>query len=105
MALAKIASTLRLVSLMLLVSPVGYFCVQYMLIRIFNHVGRFIVSPQFAALHRRFGKPALDALERSLNVQDRITALIRKQRILNYPEGTSLAGKFAASICLECYFL
>lgn len=71
-----------------------------MLIRIFNHVGRFIVSPKFADIHRKFGQTALNALERSLNVQDRITALIRKQRLLAYPEGTSLAGIFAPSVYL-----
>ena len=31
----------------------------------------------------------------SLNIEDRLTALIRKERILRYPEGMSLAGRYA----------
>lgn len=60
-------------------------------------LGRFIVSPQFSALRRRFGVTALDAIHKSLNVEDRITALIRKQRLLAYPEGTALAGEHHTS--------
>jgi len=32
------------------------------------------------------------AIHDSLNIEDRITAFIRKERILQYPLGTDLAG-------------
>jgi hypothetical protein len=51
------------------------------------------LSPEFAALNRKYGENTLRALHQSLNVEDRVAALIRKQKILQYPEGSSLAGK------------
>jgi hypothetical protein len=66
---------------------------------IFDDIGRFILSPQFAALNRKYGEHALHSLHQSLNIEDRIAALIRKQKLLTYPEGSSFAGKHIHSIC------
>lgn len=51
-----------------------------------------MLSPQFTAIHNRFGPSTLRALHSSLNVEDRVSALIRKQRLLHYPQGTDIAG-------------
>jgi hypothetical protein len=59
--------------------------------------GRFILSPEFAALNKKYGEHTLRALHQSLNVEDRIAALIRKQKTFLYPEGSSLAGKLRIS--------
>jgi hypothetical protein len=42
----------------------------------------------------------LRAVHGSLNIEDRITAIIRKEKILQYPEGTAYAGTYMRSICL-----
>ncbi len=57
------------------------------------HLGRFILSPQFTALNKKYGENALYALHQSLNIEDRIASLIRKQKLLTYPQGSSLAGE------------
>ncbi|KAN0068226.1 hypothetical protein V8E54_013796, partial [Elaphomyces granulatus] len=59
---------------------------------------RFILSPEFAGLNRKYGENTLRALHQSLKVEDRVSALIRKQKILQYPEGSSLAG-----VIRECF--
>jgi hypothetical protein len=51
-----------------------------------------MISPKFLAIRERFGAESLDVLRQALNVKDRMAGLIRKQRLLNYPDGTSLAG-------------
>jgi hypothetical protein len=43
-------------------------------------------------LQQKYSSDTLRAIHQSLNVQDRLTALIRKERILQYPAGTDLAG-------------
>jgi len=62
------------------------------------NIGRFILSPQFAALCRKHGELSINALHQSLNIEDRVAALIRKQKLLTYPEGSSLAGKHESGI-------
>jgi hypothetical protein len=57
-------------------------------------IGRFILSPQCRQLLHKYDKLTLRAIHASLNIEDRITALIRKERLLQYPDGTSLAGKY-----------
>lgn len=54
--------------------------------------GRLMLAPQFTGAHKDFGPSSLRVLHKSLNVEDRVAALIRKHRLLTYPEGTSLAG-------------
>lgn len=53
---------------------------------------QFLMSPTFYNLKQRYGDETLRAISASLNLEDRITLLIRKQRLLQYPEGCSLAG-------------
>lgn len=61
-------------------------------------IGRFILSPQVAALCRKHGELSINALHQSLTVEDRVAALLRKQKLLTYPEGSSLAGKHGSGI-------
>jgi hypothetical protein len=53
---------------------------------------KLMVSPLFAKILRQHGDSALRYIHKSLHIEDRVTALIHKQRLLYYPEGTSLAG-------------
>ena len=63
-----------------------------------SDVDCFILSPQFAALYRRHGELSLNTLHQSLNIEDRVAALIWKQKLLTYSEGSSLASKHALSL-------
>ena len=61
-----------------------------------NDPGRFIISPNFSRIFKKYGEDViLRNLHQSLNIEDRITALIRKQKLLSFPAGTSLAGRFS----------
>jgi len=40
------------------------------------NIGRFILSPQFAALCRKHGELSINALHQSLNIEDQVAALI-----------------------------
>jgi hypothetical protein len=51
-----------------------------------------MISPQFLAIYQQHGPSTLRILHQSLNIEEKITALIRKQKILAYPEGTDFAG-------------
>ncbi|PYH88477.1 hypothetical protein BO71DRAFT_403826 [Aspergillus ellipticus CBS 707.79] len=53
---------------------------------------RLMLSPRFTAIYDQFGPSTLAALHQGLRVEDRVTALIRKQRLLTYPLGTNLQG-------------
>lgn len=53
---------------------------------------KLMVSPTFAKIIRQHGDSALRYIHKSLHIEDRVTALIHKQRLLYYPEGTNLAG-------------
>ncbi len=64
-----------------------------------NYIGRFILSPHYYALSKKYGGQTLRAVHGSLNIEDRITAIIRKEKILQYPEGILYAGKYILSIC------
>jgi hypothetical protein len=57
--------------------------------------GRFILSPEYQWLISKFGKDTLRAIHQSLNIEDRITAIIRAERIKKFPAGTSLLGMLA----------
>lgn len=63
---------------------------------------RFLLSPEWTDIHNRFGPSSLRALHKTLNVEDKVAALVRKQRLLCYPRGTALAGtsiKHMLGIC------
>jgi hypothetical protein len=45
-------------------------------------IGRFILSPQYYILYRKYRTQILRTVYSSLNIKDRITALIQKERIL-----------------------
>jgi hypothetical protein len=51
-----------------------------------------IISPHLAQILRRHDKLTLRELHDSLHCEDRITALILKQKLLLYPKGLDLAG-------------
>ncbi|KAF1808047.1 hypothetical protein P152DRAFT_257482 [Eremomyces bilateralis CBS 781.70] len=53
---------------------------------------RFIQSPTFKSLMQAYGQDMSEAIARAVAVRDRISMLIRKQRLLEHPDGTSLAG-------------
>jgi hypothetical protein len=53
---------------------------------------KLMISPTFAKIIRTHGDTALRYIHRSLHIEDRVTALIHKQRLLTYPQGTSIAG-------------
>ena len=53
---------------------------------------KLMVSPTFAKIIREHGDSALRYIHKSLHIEDRVTALIHKQRLLYYPEGTNLTG-------------
>jgi hypothetical protein len=53
---------------------------------------KLMISPTFANIIRTHGDTALRYIHRSLHIEDRVTALIHKQRLLSYPQGTSIAG-------------
>jgi len=59
-----------------------------------------IISPFLAGLKQKYGKDSLRAIHQSLNIEDRLSALIRKQKLLKYRAGTHLAGtKLILTIC------
>jgi len=51
-----------------------------------------MLSPTFARILSQYGDSALRYIHKSLHIEDKVTALIHKQRLLHYPQGTSLAG-------------
>jgi hypothetical protein len=51
-----------------------------------------MISPQFKKLHQKFGDSSFTQLHQSLNIHDKIAAFIRKERILQYPDGAALQG-------------
>ena len=55
---------------------------------------KLMFSPRFGNILRQYGTSALRYIHGSLNVEDRIAALIYKKRLLTYPKGTSLAGVY-----------
>ncbi|KAJ5110975.1 hypothetical protein N7532_001510 [Penicillium argentinense] len=53
---------------------------------------KLMVSPTFAKILHQHGDSALRYIHKSLHIEDKVTALIHKQRLLYYPQGTSFAG-------------
>jgi hypothetical protein len=51
-----------------------------------------MISPKFAHILRTFGTSALRHIHESLHIQDRITAMIHKEKLLRYPHCVTLAG-------------
>ena len=51
-----------------------------------------MLSPKFDAFIKKYSKNTLREMHSSLHVEDRVSALIRKQRLLAYPGGTDIAG-------------
>jgi hypothetical protein len=57
-----------------------------------NFLVRFPFSESFAYLQRTFNTSILDQIHTSLVCADRLQALIRAERLRQYPEGTHIAG-------------
>ncbi|RKF76230.1 hypothetical protein GcM3_080036, partial [Golovinomyces cichoracearum] len=53
---------------------------------------RLLVSPVYIEMFSAFGVSRLSRLHPSLEAQDRLTALIREERLYQYPAGTDYAG-------------
>jgi len=68
-------------------------CIAYASETTYRSLGQFILSPQYNILCRKYGAQTLRTVHSSLNIKDQITALIRKERILQFPEGTAYAGE------------
>jgi hypothetical protein len=51
-----------------------------------------MISPLMKSFLAKYSKTALRDLHPSLLIEDRITALIKKQKLLQYPHGSDLAG-------------
>jgi hypothetical protein len=51
-----------------------------------------MISPQFKKLHQKFGDSSFPRLHQALNIHDKGAAFIRKERILQYPDGAALQG-------------
>lgn len=51
-----------------------------------------MISPHFKRLYQNFGDLSYNRLRECLNIQDKIAALIRKERILQYPDGAAFLG-------------
>ena len=51
------------------------------------------MSPEYALLVQKYGKQSLRAIHAGFNIDDRINALIRKERLIQFPEGTDYIGK------------
>jgi hypothetical protein len=59
-------------------------------------LGRFMRSPQYRQLCQRYNVETLRQITPALNIEDRIRALIRKRRLLDYPQGSAFAGIWCA---------
>ena len=57
-----------------------------------NFLVWFPFSESFAYLQRTFNTSILDKIHTSLVCADRLQALIRAERLRQYPEGTHVAG-------------
>ncbi|KAI1370044.1 hypothetical protein F4677DRAFT_460196, partial [Hypoxylon crocopeplum] len=53
---------------------------------------RFQTTPEYYRLCRKFNVDSLRGIHWALNIECTINALIRKERLLQYPAGTALAG-------------
>ena len=60
---------------------------------ILTYIDYFIISPQFAALNKKYSDYTLHALHLSLNIKDQVAAFIQKQKLLIYSQESSLADK------------
>lgn len=66
-----------------------YLCLRYTKV----YIGRFILSPVYRQLQDKFGhEDSLRQIHAGLNLEDRITQLIRKRRLFYFPDGTHIAG-------------
>ena len=66
-------------------------------------LGRFILSPEYQWLLKKFNTTSLRAIHTSLAIEDRLAAFIRAERIKQYPKGTDLLGiAFAYALYILC---
>lgn len=49
-------------------------------------------SPSLCKIIKDHNTLALRYIHQSLHIEDKVTTLIRKQKLLSYPNGTSFAG-------------
>jgi hypothetical protein len=89
-----VVEAIRQVEVLNLTTRMPHICIAYANEATYYYIGRFILSPQYKILCKKYGAQTLRTVHSSLNIEDRITALIRKERILQFPEGTAYAGEY-----------
>lgn len=89
-----VVEAIRQVEVLNLTTRMPRICIAYANKATHYCIGRFILSPQYNILCKKYGAQTLRTVHGSLNIEDRITALIRKERILQFPEGTAYAGEY-----------
>jgi hypothetical protein len=57
-----------------------------------NYLGRFLISPALRELCQSYATKTLAEIHDSLQNTDRISAVIRKQKLLDFPQGQDLNG-------------
>jgi len=93
-----VVEAIRQVEVLSLTTRMPRICIAYANEITYYSIGRFILSPEYYTLYRKYGAQTLRAVHSSLNIEDRITALIRKERMLQFPEGMAYAGKYRVDI-------
>jgi len=96
----NIVKAIRQVEVLSLTTYILRICIVYTNKSTYYSIGRFILSPQYYSLYRKYRTQTLHAVHSSLNIKNRITALIQKERMLQFPEGTAYAGKYRLNIYL-----
>jgi len=71
-----------------------HICTVYTNKTTYYSIGRFILSPQYYTLYKKYRAQTLHTVHNSLNIKDQITTLIQKERMLQFPEGTVYIGKY-----------
>ena len=93
-----VVEAIRQVDVLSLTTHMPHICITYAKETTYYYIGQFILSPQYYGLYRKYGTQTLRAVHSSLNIKNRITALIQKKRILQFLEGTAYAGKYRSDI-------
>jgi len=69
-------------------------CIVYTNEITYYSIGRFILLLEYYTLYRKYRTQILRIVYSSLNIKDRITTLIQKERLLQFPKGTAYIGKY-----------
>jgi len=78
----NIVKVIRQVEVLSLTIYIPHICTVYANKTTYYGIGRFILSPQYYTLCKKYRAQTLRAVYSSLNIKDRITTLIQKERML-----------------------